>query len=191
MPTAISPNPAPWPFTLRTFQAAPCDDRRMDREKTVLLSSLDNQREHVVGTLEGVPDDALRKPLLPSGWSCLGMVQHLTMSVELFWFRGIFAGEPVDLGLGDEEFNAIWHPAPEVTGAEVMAAYRQQIDLANAIITSSSLDAPPAAWPDDIWPDWRMYDLREILVHVISETACHAGHLDAARELIDGHQWMI
>jgi hypothetical protein len=33
-------------------------------------------------------------------------------------------------------------------------------------------------------------DLRCVLHHVITETACHAGHLDAARELIDGHQWL-
>jgi uncharacterized protein DUF664 len=163
----------------------------MDREKIVLLSSLDTQREHVAGILEGLPDDALHKPVLPSGWTCMGMVRHLTTSVELFWFRGVFAGEPVDLALGDEEFNAVWHPGREVTGADVIAAYRQQIDLANAIIAAHSLDAPPTAWPDDIWPDWRMDDLREILVHVITETACHAGHLDAARELLDGRQWMV
>jgi hypothetical protein len=33
-------------------------------------------------------------------------------------------------------------------------------------------------------------DLRFIVLHLIEETACHAGHLDAARELIDGRQWM-
>jgi hypothetical protein len=31
----------------------------------------------------------------------------------------------------------------------------------------------------------------EVLLHVITETACHAGHLDAARELIDGRQWIV
>ena len=34
-------------------------------------------------------------------------------------------------------------------------------------------------------------DLREILLHVIAETATHAGHLDAARELINGRQWIV
>ena len=34
-------------------------------------------------------------------------------------------------------------------------------------------------------------DLRHVLLHVIAETACHAGHLDALRELIDGRQWMV
>jgi Protein of unknown function (DUF664) len=38
---------------------------------------------------------------------------------------------------------------------------------------------------------WRLHDLREILLHVIAETGCHGGHLDAARELIDGRQWIV
>jgi hypothetical protein len=37
----------------------------------------------------------------------------------------------------------------------------------------------------------RLDNLREILLHVIAETATHAGHLDAARELIDGRQWIV
>ena len=34
-------------------------------------------------------------------------------------------------------------------------------------------------------------DLRFIMLHVMKETACHAGHLDAVRELIDGRQWIV
>lgn len=34
--------------------------------------------------------------------------------------------------------------------------------------------------------EWRLPDLRAVVLHVITETACHAGHLDAARELLDG-----
>jgi Protein of unknown function (DUF664) len=77
----------------------------MDKETSALLSSLNDQRNHVLGILglpdldgdrhmEGLPGDALRRPVLPSGWSCLGMVKHLTVSDERFWFRGIVAGIP-------------------------------------------------------------------------------------------------
>ena len=40
------------------------------------------------------------------------------------------------------------------------------------------------------WPDWRLPDLRRILLHAITEIACHAGHLDAVRELIHGTTWL-
>jgi Protein of unknown function (DUF664) len=53
------------------------------------------------------------------------------------------------------------------------------------------LDNAPAWWPEDLFGSWRLNDLREILLHVIAETATHAGHLDAARELIDGRQWIV
>jgi len=39
-------------------------------------------------------------------------------------------------------------------------------------------------------PNWKLQDLRAVILHVITETACHAGHLDAVRELIDGRTWL-
>jgi hypothetical protein len=68
--------------------------------------------------------------------------------------------------------------------------YRREIELANAIIASADPDAEPARWLSQ-WGDWRLHNLREIMLHVITETACHAGHLDAVRELIDGRTWMV
>jgi Protein of unknown function (DUF664) len=62
---------------------------------------------------------------------------------------------------------------------------------ANAFIAAMSLDSGPASWPEEIFPNWRMTDVREAIVHVITETACHAGHLDAVRELIDGRSWLV
>jgi hypothetical protein len=72
----------------------------------------------------------------------------------------------------------------------VFGAYRRETALADAIITATPLGTPPARWPSELWPNWRLRDLREIILHVITETACHAGHLDAVRELIDGRTWM-
>ncbi|MBC7557933.1 MAG: DUF664 domain-containing protein, partial [Dermatophilaceae bacterium] len=69
--------------------------------------------------------------------------------------------------------------------------YRQQIDLTNAIITTNPLDAAPAWWPKELFGDWRLDNLREVILHVLTETAVHAGHLDAARELIDGRTWLV
>ena len=51
------------------------------------------------------------------------------------------------------------------------------------------LDAAPAWWPEDEWGGWRLHTLEEVLLHLLVETACHAGHLDAARELLDGATW--
>lgn len=53
----------------------------------------------------------------------------------------------------------------------------------------STLDAAPAWWPE-FFANSRLDSVREVVLHVITETACHAGHLDAVRELIDGKQWL-
>jgi hypothetical protein len=159
----------------------------MSKEADVLPQYLNAQRRHVLGILDGLSDADLRRPLLPSGWSCLGMVNHLTITVERFWFRGVVAG---NVWFTEQDPGPVWRVGPEVSAESVLDLYRREIELCNEVIATTDLDAPPAAWPDRIWPDWRLDDLREVMLHVITEVACHAGHLDAVRELIDGRTWM-
>ena len=153
-------------------------------EKRALLAVLTNQRDHVLGIVDGLPDEALRRPVLPSGWSCLGLVRHLALDVERFWFRAVFAGEKVELESGD----GAWQVSSDTTAQAVFDLYTQETELANALIAAADLDDAPAWWPFDDRP---AQTLRETILHVITETACHAGHLDAARELIDGRTWLI
>ncbi|HEY1330042.1 MAG TPA: DinB family protein [Actinomycetota bacterium] len=158
----------------------------MASERDVLRATLDAQREHVLGILEGLSDEALQRAVLPTGWTCLGLVHHLAIDVERFWFRIIVANEPIEL---DESDNA-WHVPPGMPSGEVFDLYRREIELANGVIEVTDLDTPPARWPDE-WATWKLENLREVLMHVITETATHAGHLDAVRELIDGRTWLI
>lgn len=156
------------------------------RESQALTSTLADQRNHVLGILEGLSEEDLRRPMLPSGWTCAGLVHHLAIDVERFWFRAVVAGEPFP----DEPDNA-WQVPADMTGTGALDTYRREIELADAVIAATSLDSPAAWWPEDVFGSWRLDDVREILLHVIVETACHAGHLDAARELIDGLQWVV
>ena len=158
----------------------------VDEEKDALLAALDSQREHVLGTLDGLPEDALRRPALPSGWTPLGMVRHLALEVEQFWFRGAVAGEPITLTSGDEA----WQVPPDASAAAILDLYRDQIARADAIIAATPIDAMPKWWPD-FFANFPPRPLRKTMLHVITETATHAGHLDAARELLDGTQWLV
>ena len=107
-----------------------------DAEKTALISWLNDQREHVLSILEGLDEPALRQPVLPSGWTCLGLVQHLALDVERFWFCAVVAGEPDAIASLAEIENAWWVP-PDVPAAAVFAEYRRQITLTNAIIATT------------------------------------------------------
>jgi hypothetical protein len=158
----------------------------VDDEKDALVTSLSSQREHVLGALEGLSDDQLRRPVLPSGWTPLGMVRHLALEVERFWFRGAVAGEPLTLTSGDEA----WQVPADVPGTAILELYLDEIARANAIIAATPVDAMPQWWPD-FFQDFPPRPLRRTILHVIAETATHAGHLDAARELTDGTQWVV
>lgn len=159
------------------------------REETSRLrAQLAGQRRHVLGILEGLADEPLRRPVLPSGWSCLGMVRHLAFT-ERYWFRCVVGGEPFALL---PPAGAEWQVDPEETAETVLAQYREEIDRCDAVIAATGLDQPPRQ-PDPVWVEWRtdFPDLRSILLHMVVETATHAGHLDTVRELIDGRQWLV
>jgi Protein of unknown function (DUF664) len=159
-------------------------------DSSALLECLAVQREHVFGILDGLDETELRRPVLPSGWSSLGLVQHLALDVERFWFGAVVAGERVAID-GLAKADQAWRVGPKVPSAEVFELYRHEIDAANRIVSVSSLDAEPAWWPGDEFGDRRANTLETIMLHVIAETACHAGHLDAVRELIDGRKWIV
>ncbi|MFN8511971.1 MAG: DinB family protein [Chloroflexia bacterium] len=155
-----------------------------------LLRYLNAQREHVLGILEGLDDEALRRSILPSGWSCLGLVQHLALDVERFWFRCTVASEQDAIDSLATIDNA-WQVGADMPAVAVFDLYRDEVARANAIIAATPPDNAPAWWPPELFGDWRLDTVREIILHVMTETASHAGHLDIVRELIDGKRWLI
>ena len=161
----------------------------MDRIHQVLFDGLTSERVHVLGALAGLSDDQLGQPVLPSGWTCLSMVKHLALAVEHYWFSCIMGG--ASLALLDESGDE-WQVAEDETPESVFALYREEIGRSDAIINTSALTDPPAQ-RDPRWEGWGLDfpDLVRIMVHTLKETACHAGHIDAVRELLDGSQWII
>ena len=156
-------------------------------EKSLLLATLNGERNHVLGSLRGLSDADLRRPVLPSGWSCLGLVHHLAVDVERFWFRAVLAGERVELHSGDGG----WRAADDLPAEAVLELYREEARRSDAVAEARTLDAGPFWWPVELFPGLPVRDLRQVLLSVITETATHAGHLDAARELIDGRTWLV
>ena len=156
-------------------------------ELEALLTALRDQREHVLRAVTGLSDLALRQPVLPSGWTCLGLVQHLALDVERFWFRAVLAGETVELCSGDEG----WRVAPATPASAVLDTYREESRHADAVLRRMDLEAGPAWWPAEVFADLPVRDVRQTVLAVLVETACHAGHLDAVRELLDGRQDLV
>jgi hypothetical protein len=112
------------------------------------------------------------------------MVRHLGY-VEQNWFRSRFAGEKdLPVPWTEEDPDADMRVDPGENAEQVLQFYRDQCERSRKIAAGRSLDDLAEEWPADRPPEKRP-NLRGIYVHMIEETARHAGHLDVARELID------
>src|SRR5258707_15144742 len=103
----------------------------MSTEGKALLESLTDQRQHVLGILEGLSEEDLRRPVLPSGWTCLGLVHHLALDVERFWFRAVMAGEPMETG-GDAE--DAWQGGPDGPPGALLHFFPRGSEPAEAVL---------------------------------------------------------
>ena len=152
----------------------------------LLKGALQNQRDHILATVEGLGETDLTTSLVLSGWTPAGLVQHLALDVERFWFRSVFGGESVEQ---ESDPERAWDVAAG-KGLAVIDRYREECALADKVIAAHSPGDEPAAWPD-FFGSWRLANLYEIMLHVVTETACHAGHMDIMRETIDGTQHFV
>ncbi|PMR60033.1 mini-circle protein [Verrucosispora sp. ts21] len=153
----------------------------MDVEKAALYEFLTHQRAVIRAILADLDETSLRTPVLPSGWSPLGLVEHLGHA-ERHWFQEVFRGSAEPLPWPDENTPLLTTRSP----AQVFGFYRDQCDISDSIIAAAPLTATPAGRHPEEPLASQTTDLRRIVLHVIEETARHAGHLDVVRELIDG-----
>ena len=151
---------------------------RTGSEKEILHTSLDRHRDVALWKLEGLDEERLRRPMTPSGTSLLGLVKHLA-AVDYGWFCQTFGRETEPLPFRDDDPDADLRPEPEETAADIVAFYRRAREASDRVIVELELDAVGTAWLGDV-------SLRWVLVHMIEETARHAGHMDIVRELLDG-----
>ncbi|MDA3644718.1 DinB family protein [Saccharopolyspora indica] len=145
-------------------------------ERTTLLTFLDYLREAVIAKTAGLSDQQARTPGVASGTSVLGLIKHLT-AVEANWFEWSYDG--ADVPVQDDEAPL----AADETADQLISAYRRAIRRSNEVVLAcDDLGTPGARSVREATPP----SMRWILVHMIEETARHAGHADILREHIDG-----
>ncbi|MFI5728602.1 DinB family protein [Kribbella sp. NPDC051587] len=154
--------------------------------KRALVEWLEGRRRHVVEQVLAMPAEARRRSQVPSGWTPRGVIRHLTLDVERVWLRAVMAGEDVDIPQGYDGWTAPDHQSDE----ELLEQYVEECRLGTAAVAELPLDAPVVWWFED-GGDPPYTSLRDVLLHVIVETATHAGHLDICRELVDGGQRLV
>ena len=92
-----------------------------------LLDRLAAEQRRVIGILAELDEDAMRRVILPSGWSCAGMVQHLTRTTR-FWLVEVMTGQRDRSPSGDDvdadDFDVSAAPSSRVLIAEYADACR-------------------------------------------------------------------
>jgi len=143
-------------------------------DKELLLQWLRYLRGAVLRNVEGLDDQQARWTPDRKLISLLGIVNHLTR-VEWRWIDGAFGD--ADVSRVEAEFA----PGPELALETAVLGYRRRGAATDAMVLATSLSAAsdPKGWGEG-------HDLRWVLLHLINETARHAGHADATRELLDG-----
>jgi uncharacterized damage-inducible protein DinB len=141
-------------------------------EAELFLRWLRYLRSAVIRKTEGLSEEQARwtpdGALIP----LLGIVNHLT-HVEWRWIDGAMLG--AETSRSEAEFT----PGPELTVEAALAAYRRRGAATDSAVWSIGSLVAPTKLGDGT-------DLRWVLVHLINETARHAGHADATREMLDG-----
>ncbi len=169
-------------------------ERHIDNlERADIVETLATHRAFLRHTVQGLTDEEARRRTTASELCLGGVIKHVA-SVEGGWVDFIVKG-PDAIGPADEaaaEAHAAgFHMSEEETLAGVLARYedvaRRTDDLVSLL---SSFDAshplPEAPW----FESGATWSARRVLLHIIAETAQHAGHADIIRESLDGAKTM-
>jgi Protein of unknown function (DUF664) len=152
-----------------------------------LRGYLQESRDTVVRSLEGLSEYDARRPLVPSGTNLLGLVKHLT-GIEL-GYLGACVGRPSPVPLPWEDDGSVWESADMWATADqprdyLLGLYRRAWQHSDESLATIPLDAPATvAWWSE---EHRVTTFGHLVARVLAETAQHAGHCDIVRELIDG-----
>ncbi|MEV4110346.1 DinB family protein [Nonomuraea sp. NPDC049695] len=145
-------------------------------EKESLHASLDRHRDAVLWKIEGLDEEQVRRPMTPSGTSLLGLVKHLA-AVENGWFCLTFGREAEPLWFAPEADMEI---LPEESVEQIVAFYGRARAAADRAINELDLETTGTSFTGET------VSMRWVLIHMIEDTARHAGHMDILRELVDG-----
>lgn len=170
-------------------------------ERADLVDSLRRHRDFLRFSVQGVTDEQARRRTTVSELTLGGLIKHVAVT-EQTWAEFIVDGPAPDTGIDFENIDwtnppaevVAWTEGHRMTEAETLPAlldrYAEVAAHTDELVASTDLDTahplPTAPW----FEAGRTWTARRVLLHVIAETAQHAGHADIIREALDGQKTM-
>jgi Protein of unknown function (DUF664) len=154
-------------------------------ERNDLLECLQYQRDSVLSIVDGLSEAQWHTSVVPSGWTPAGFVDHLS-GAEYHWFRMVVAGLPAEIAPGDEDqepYDPTAAFTSDRTSTVIVDNYKNQCRISDEILAAVTMSTKPLGRHH---PDEEVPSVRWVVLHMIEETAAHSGHLEIARELLDG-----
>jgi uncharacterized damage-inducible protein DinB len=164
-----------------------------EAERREFIGALAKQRKLLLRTVRGLSEEQVRLRPTASALCLGGLINHVTL-MERSWCRFIAEGAGA-MSPADADSSAHHAATFDVDDDETLAALRQRYGEAarstdELIMTLPSLDVshrlPEAPW----FEQGASWSARRVLLHIVAETAQHAGHADIIRETIDGAKTM-
>ncbi|HET7173652.1 MAG TPA: DUF664 domain-containing protein [Nocardioidaceae bacterium] len=161
---------------------------RLDEaDRPALLAALEYQRASVRAIVDGLSEEHWHTSAVPSGWTPAGMVAHLG-GAERHWTSGVILdddpGHPFDED-DDEPYDPYAPFVINWSSDKVLTYYLDQTQRTDDMLAVTALDSAPKGRHGGTATE-QPASVREIVLHLIEETAAHSGHLEIARELLDG-----
>jgi uncharacterized damage-inducible protein DinB len=160
-------------------------------ERADLVQTLDTHRAFLRFTVRGLTDEQATSRPTASALTLAGLVKHVAHT-EAAWARFAVGGSMHEGSQEDQAaaWAAEWRLAPGETLASVLADYEEVARRTDELVATLDLDAsyplPEAPW----FQPGAVRSVRRVFLHIIAETAQHAGHADILRESIDGQKTM-
>jgi hypothetical protein len=164
-------------------------------ERADLVASLDRHRYFLRNTVRGLIDEQGAQRTTVSELTLGGLIKHVT-STEQQWVRFIQEGpSAMAFDYRDEAVIAAYantfRMLPGETLAGILAEYEKVASQTDELVGAlPDLDAahplPEAPW----FEQGATWSARRVFLHIIAETAQHAGHADIIREALDGAKSM-
>ncbi|MET8052149.1 MULTISPECIES: DinB family protein [unclassified Streptosporangium] len=180
----------------------------LDAERGDLLAALATARSALTNTVRGLSDEQLGERPTVSALCLGGLIKHVA-SIEEGWMRFVVEGPSAmrhdlpdgvtwaDLAAGTAREVPQWaidhqndfRMLPGETSAGILARYEQVAARSEEIVAavpdlSATHPMPEAPWNEP----GAVRSMRRVLMHLIAETAQHAGHADILRETLDGQR---